>query len=140
VACFKDAKEVYDTIGPLFERLSTEPDLTARFLEADTVVRFALRHPTAAITILLREGEAPRVDLGPSALEPELVLKMDADTAHRFWLGELNLTLALARGQIRADGPVAKGLRVVPLLGPVFERYREQLSELGRTDLVAVSV
>ncbi len=138
MACFRDADEVYETFGALFERLSAEPDLTARFLEANTVVRFALRRPTAKITILLREGEPPQVDLGPSGLEPELVLSMDADIAHHLWLGELNLTLALARGQIRADGPVAKVLRLVPLLGPVFQYYREQRDELGRADRVAV--
>jgi hypothetical protein len=138
MACFKDAQEVYATIGALFESLSEEPELTKRFLVADTVIGFAMRRPQATITILLRQGEQPRVDLGPTTLEPELLLSMDADTAQRFWLGELNLTVALARGQIRADGPVANVLRVVPLLRPVFDRYRALLDEQGRADLVLV--
>ena len=29
---------------------------------------------------------------------------MEADTAHRFWLGKVNVTVALARGQIKAEG------------------------------------
>ena len=40
---------------------------------------------------------------------------MDADTAHRFWLGKVNVTVALARGQMKAKGPVAKILKLVPL-------------------------
>ena len=39
---------------------------------------------------------------------------MEADTAHRFWLGRVNVTVALARGQIKAKGPVAKILKLVP--------------------------
>ena len=44
--------------------------------------------------------------------------------------------MALARGQITADGPVAKILKLVPLTKPVFPRYRAQLEAQGRTDLV----
>ena len=33
---------------------------------------------------------------------------MEADTAHRFWLGQVNVTVALARGQIKAKGPVRR--------------------------------
>ena len=31
-------------------------------------------------------------------------MPMAADTGHRFWLGEVNMTIALARGEITADG------------------------------------
>jgi hypothetical protein len=61
---------------------------------------------------------------------------MAADTAHRFWLGEVNVTVALARGQMKAKGPVAKVLKLVPLTKPVFPRYRQMLEEAGREDLL----
>jgi putative sterol carrier protein len=76
------------------------------------------------------------VDCGPTTLEPEVVMTMDADTAHRFWLGKVNVTVALARGQIKAKGPVAKILKLVPLVKPVFPRYRSILERAGREDLV----
>ena len=62
-------------------------------------------------------------------MEPEVVMTMDADTAHRFWLGKVNVTVALARGQMKAKGPVAKILKLVPLTKPVFPRYRALLEE-----------
>ncbi len=62
-------------------------------------------------------------------------MSMRADVAHRFWLGEVNVPLALARGEMQATGPTAKILRFVPLLKPVFPRYRELLVEQGREDL-----
>jgi putative sterol carrier protein len=69
-------------------------------------------------------------------MEPEVVMSMEADTAHRFWLGKVNVTVALARGQMKAKGPVAKILKLVPLVKPVFPRYKQMLTEAGREDLV----
>ena len=66
-----------------------------------------------------------------------MVMSMDADTAHRFWLGEVNVTVAMAHGQIKARGPVAKILKLVPMTKPVFPRYKKQLEEQGKTELLA---
>jgi hypothetical protein len=62
-------------------------------------------------------------------------MTMEADTAHRFWLGKVNVTVALARGQMKAKGPVAKILRLVPLAKSAFPRYRTMLEDAGRADL-----
>src|SRR4026209_1031379 len=69
-------------------------------------------------------------------MEPEVIMTMEADTAHNFWLGKINVTVALARGQIKAKGPVAKILKLVPLVKPVFPRYRKMLEDAGRDDLL----
>jgi putative sterol carrier protein len=69
-------------------------------------------------------------------MEPEVVMTMEADTAHRFWLGKVNVTVALARGQMKAKGPVAKILKLVPLTKPIFPRYRALLEQDGREDLI----
>ena len=82
------------------------------------------------------EEEPAQVDLGETTLHPEVVLQLDADTAHRFWLGQLNAAVALANGDIRTRGPVAKVLGLVPLVKPGFPRYRTQLEAAGREDLL----
>ena len=84
----------------------------------------------------LIDGEDGRVDCGETTMEPEVVMSMEADTAHRFWLGKVNVTVALARGQMKAKGPVAKILKLVPLTKPIFPRYKAQLEQQGRADLV----
>ena len=61
---------------------------------------------------------------------------LSADTAHAFWLGKVNITVALARGTVKARGPVAKVLRLVPLVEPSFPRYEQILRDAGRTDLL----
>ena len=136
---FKDADEVYAFIGKLFEDLAADEELSPKFRKANTVVQYQYRNPESQITVDLREGSEGQVDCGESSLEPEVVMSMEADTAHRFWLGKVNVTVALARGQMKAKGPVAKILKLVPLVKPVFPRYRAQLEQAGRQDLLEAS-
>jgi putative sterol carrier protein len=136
LAYFKDADEVYQFIGRLFEDLAEDDELAPKFRKANTIVQYQYRNPESTITVRLQEGEEGQVDLGETSMEPEVVMSMEADTAHRFWLGKVNVTVALARGQMKAKGPVAKILKLVPLVKPVFPRYRAMLEESGRTDLL----
>jgi putative sterol carrier protein len=136
VPYFKDADEVYAFIGRLFEDLAEDDELAPKFRKANTIVQYRYREPESQITLNLIEGEGGQVDCGPTSMEPEVVMTMDADTAHRFWLGQVNVTVALARGQMKAKGPVAKILKLVPLVKPVFPRYRRLLEEAGREDLL----
>ena len=136
MAYFKDAQEVYDVLGKLFQDLAVDEELAPKFREANTIVRYEYREPDSTITVRLQEGQPGDVDFGESDMEPEVTMSMEADTAHRFWLGEVNVTVALARGQIKATGPVAKILRLVPLTKPVFPRYRALLEQDEREDLL----
>ena len=133
---FKDADEVYSYIGKLFQDLAEDEELAPKFQKADTIVQYRYREPESIITVSLREDDPGRVDFGDTDLEPEVVMTMDADTAHRFWLGRVNVTVALARGQMKAKGPVAKILKLVPLTKPVFPRYRAILEQSDRQDLL----
>jgi hypothetical protein len=136
---FKDAEDVYAHLGRLFEDIVADEDLAARFKRADTIIQIRMRRPDSQVTLkALEEEQDPVVDFGVTELRPEVVLAMDADTAHRFWLGKVNVTVALARGQILARGPVAKILKLVPLVDPVRRRYESRLQDAGRDDLAKV--
>ena len=133
---FKDADEVYATIGKLFADIAEDEELAPKFRKANTIVRYEYRDPESAVTVRLQEGQPGDVDFGDSDMEPEVTMAMEADTAHKFWLGKVNVTVALARGQIKAKGPVAKILKLVPLTKPIFPRYKALLEAQGRQDLV----
>jgi putative sterol carrier protein len=138
VTAFRDSDELYSILGRFFEEVTLDDELGPKFRQADTIVRYELSDPDASITVRLRQGEDSQVDFGPTEMEPEVVMTMDADTAHRFWQGAVNVTVALARGQIKAKGPVTKILKLVPIAKPAFPRYVEELRELGREDLIEV--
>ena len=136
MAYFKDADEVYAYIGKLFQDLTEDDELRPKFQKANTIVQYQYRNPESQITVKMLEGQDGQVDFGDTDLDPEVVMSMEADTAHKFWLGKVNITVALARGQMKAKGPVAKILKLVPLVKPVFPRYRSMLEDAGRQDLV----
>lgn len=133
---FASEQDVYDQIGRLLEAMMADDHLVWQFQRADTVVQYRCHEPEATITIDARRDSEAAVVLGECALEPEVVMSMAADTAHRFFLGQVNVTCAIARGEIRAEGPVAKILKLVPLVKPFFPHYAAQLEATGRTDLV----
>jgi putative sterol carrier protein len=138
VGYFKDAQEVYDTIGRLFTELADDDELAPKFRQANTIVQYQHRDPDSTITVRLKQDEPTDVEFGETKMEPEVVMSMEADTAHRFWLGQVNVTTALARGQIKASGPVAKILKLVPLTKPAFPRYKALLEAQGRDDLIRI--
>jgi xanthine/CO dehydrogenase XdhC/CoxF family maturation factor len=124
VSEFADVDDVYSRIGRVLQELASDPELVPVFKQADTCVRYELRDPDSAITVGSRDGGPVRVDFGPSDQEPEVVIAMDADVAHQYLLGEVDLTVALARGQVLAEGPVTKILAVLPVFEPLLPRYR----------------
>jgi hypothetical protein len=137
---FKDADDVYANLGLFMRQLAVDPEMTSALKRADTTFQMRMRHPDSVLTMRTPDDEVPaQVDLGDTTLQPEVVLQLDADMAHRFWLGQVNVAVALARGDIRTRGPVAKVLGLVPLVKPGFPRYRSQLEAAGREDLLQAS-
>jgi hypothetical protein len=136
VPYFKDADDLYSHLGRLLREMSEDPFLGPRFRKANTIVQYRVSNPEAVVTSKLIDGEPGQVDFGETDLEPEVTLELDADLAHRFWLGLVSPTKELSRGTMRAKGPVAKLLRLVPLARPGFERYIERLRDEGREDLL----
>ena len=57
MAYFKDADEVYATIGKLFEDLAEDEELAPRFRKANTIVQYRYREPESVITVKLIEEE-----------------------------------------------------------------------------------
>ena len=135
MAYFKDDQEVYAYIGKLFEDLAVDPELAPKFRKADTIVPVPVPESRVADhrASSKAEGEPGR----PRSDRHGARGRHEHGGRHRppFWLGKVNVTVALARGQIKAKGPVAKILKLVPLVKPVFPRYKQQLEQQGRTDL-----
>jgi putative sterol carrier protein len=129
VSYFKTADEVYVFLGQLLLDLCEDEELGPKFNKANTIVQYRYTDPDCTITVKMIDGEMGQVEMGEATLEPEVILAMDTDVAHKFWLGKVNVTVALARGQIQATGPVAKILKLVPLTKPLFPVYRDLIAQ-----------
>ncbi|MGH8998288.1 MAG: SCP2 sterol-binding domain-containing protein [Acidimicrobiia bacterium] len=133
---FKDGDEVGHYLGGIFETGFKNPDLAAKFKAVDTVIRIEYSNPDCVTTVDFTNGV---VEYGPgSTLKPEIRMWMEADVAHRFWLGKENVGIAIAKGRMKVKGSVPKVMKIVPITKPLYATYNAMLNEEGRTDLLAI--
>lgn len=134
MAAFSNEAEVYEYLGGVFRQGLADPELVAKLEPTGIVLRITYTEPDAVITVDMPGKELHE---GPGAgPDPNVELFMTADTGNRFWLGKVVLPVALAKGHVRAKGPVTKLLKVLPLAKQLFGPYRERLAADGRTDLL----
>jgi hypothetical protein len=139
---FKDSQQFYDTVGKVIYRAARDPDIGSSVARTESIIQFRYTDPDAQITLNAKDRPTQPdayfdVFFGPSALRPDVVMSMQADLAHEFWQGRINLFSALARGQVVAIGTVMPVLRLVPVVGPMFQWYLTLLRELGLADLIS---
>jgi len=130
MAVFASADEMYGHFGPYLDGLMTDPVIGPKFTAAKTSFRVNYADPEAAM--VLDATRSPAVVItgaAAAAFAPEVELFMSADDGHRFWLGDLNIPIALARKKVRIEGSIAKLLGMLPAITPAFGRYREYCRE-----------
>lgn len=132
---FSDIQTFYDCITELFDRLSGDPDIKARALASKLIVTFVYHDPEGELSIDCT-GDEMQLLPGKHDLTADATLKMSIDTAHKFWLGKLNLIKALTSGEIESEGSVPRMLKLLPVIKPAFKIYPEILREKGLGDLV----
>ncbi|AGT33105.1 hypothetical protein M493_14330 [Geobacillus genomosp. 3] len=138
---FQSEQELYDVLGRFFERVAETEESKELIASTelgpgyDAFVQYVFHKPEAKITWTAENG-ALKIVCGETGLRPELVFEQTADVGHKFWLGKLDLQQALARQQIKVQGPLVNALKVLPQLDAIYPAYREYLQEIGRDDLL----
>ena len=124
---FKDADELDTYIGGVFRDAGDHPESGPKVRAANIVMRVLYNDPDCEVTIAFREDY--HVVVGKTDLKPDITLLMRGDTADKFWRGDYNLAVGLAKGEVKAKGPVNKILKLVPLTKPLFPMYREKIAK-----------
>ena len=121
---FADENEVYKYLGGVFREANDTPGVGETLRASGIVLRLDYSQPTSSITVVLKEP-AIEVYEGDSDLTPDVRMSMSADNGNKFWRGEYNVAVGLAKGQVKAKGPVSKTLKLIPAAKPVFPIYRD---------------
>lgn len=124
---FTDADDVYRYLGGVF-RVAADTEVGPKLATADIDLQVYYSDPDAKVLIRMH-GDNIEVEDGADNEDADVKLFMPADIGDRYWRGEYNLAVGLAKGQVRAKGPVNKILRLVPLTRPIFPMYREMVAE-----------
>lgn len=130
---FKDSAEVYRYLGGVFHEAAADPAMVQRFKSTGVVLKITITDPDATLVV---DMPNEKVYEGTAPVDPTIELRMTADDGHRFWLGQLNLAVALARGKVAAVGSTGTLLKLVPMARELFPRYRQRLLAEGRDDLL----
>lgn len=125
---FADAAEVHKYLGGAFRTANETEGAGAKLRAADIVLRLDYSSPESSITVVLKEPNIEVVE-GDSDLTPDVRMSMSADNANKFWRGEYNVAVGLAKGEVKAKGPVSKILKLIPAAKPVFPLYRGLVSD-----------
>jgi len=134
---FEDVQPFYDCISELFDRLKDDPEIKKKALDSKLIVHFVYSNPEGEVWIDCT-GDDIALTPGPLDLDADATLTMETDTAHRFWLGKLNLIKALTSGEIESEGSVPKMLKLLPVIKPAFKIYPEILKEKGLGSLAEI--
>lgn len=124
---FASGEELDKYIGGIFRVAGDNPEVGAKLKAANINMRVEYSDPDCVVTIGFHDPMV--VDYMESDLTPDITLIMPGDIADKFWRGEYNLAVGLAKGQVKAKGPVNKILKLVPLTKPLFPVYRELVAE-----------
>jgi putative sterol carrier protein len=128
MAFFADASEVDKYIGGVFRAANDHPESGPKMRGAGVFLKVFYTEPNCEMNVFMREP-AIEVSTGSSEEKADVTLMMKADTGDKFWRGEYNLAVGLAKGEVKAKGPVNKILKLVPLTKPLFPMYRELVAE-----------
>jgi alcohol dehydrogenase len=127
---FKDEAAIYDILGTYFLKVQADPKLFAPLKNSGLRIRFNYTGPDAAIALDgSTDDKSKQIMTGDAArkFEPEVEFTLQADVAHYFWHGQVNLMQALARKEISPKGNLPRAMRLLPLLEPLYELYPNYL-------------
>jgi putative sterol carrier protein len=132
---FSSAEEFYELYVPFLEQVSTG-HLKKKFLAINSTFKVNYSDPDA-VFFMDNTQDPPVIKTGDAVPEhADIVLTMSADDGHTFWLGDLNVTKALATRRVKFAGPLMKLLGLLPAFQPAFAEYRKYLEATGRTALL----
>jgi hypothetical protein len=130
---FTDTPQFYSVMTPFFNRLKDDPEIGPKVLASGLIIQFVYSDPDAILTIdcpnnLIIEGQ--------TELTPTVQMSMSSLVAHKFWLGKVNLMVALTKREMIAKGPVAAIMKLLPIIKGAYAMYNEYLKGIGLEDKI----
>ena len=125
---FSDSAEFREVMDRTFSMMSDDPQMGPDLQEADVPQRFEFTDLDLVVNIRAVRDDEPGclywewsddVDW-----EPRVRMTMSSVIANRYFQGKENVAMAIARRRIATGGDVKAALSVMPIIKPIFERYR----------------
>jgi len=136
---FESKEQFQEIFNKFWEKATENTEIMEKLAKSQVVVRFDIEDPSLHMTINFRDP-GPNGEIGTltfdSDVEPEITVWSKSETTNKFWQGKLNTTVAMARGQVKLDGSVAKALGLLSKIKPLYAVYPEILKEMGLDNMI----
>ena len=123
MSAFKDTEALNHVMLALWEAIRADKDISNQLLTSQLVISFIYHEPDSKLTLDCSDGKQLKIYVGESNIKAIVEMSMKSDLAHDFWLGKVNIPLALISGKIVSKGPVNKALALLPVIKPAFAIY-----------------
>ncbi len=124
-------QQVFENFWP---RVLKMEDVYEKLVKSEIIVRFDIEKPEIHVTIDFKnpgpDGKVGTISFDSKA-EPEIVVWSTSETTNKFWQGKLNTTIAMAKGEVKMQGSIAKALGLLSKIKPVFKVFPEVLRDMG---------
>jgi hypothetical protein len=130
---FTSTDEFREVMDRTFQMMSEDPDMGPKLRDADVPQRFEFTDVDQVVNIrAARDGEdgclywewTDDVDW-----QPKVRMSMSSETANKYFQGKENVAMAIARRRIKTGGDVKAALSLIPITKPLYERYRDMVSD-----------
>ena len=131
---YATADDLYKYMGQIFELAFQTEGLGDKLRSTGVAIKLSYTDPDSVMAVDFGHGI---VECGSDVkMATDVSLFMTADTAHHFWLGKVNVPLALAKKTIRSEGSITKVLKLAPMMSPMHSKYEQILRDAGLEDLI----
>jgi len=132
VATFRSQQEAEEILGDFMNHIANDPELRPKFVAAGTAFRANYADPDVVVSMDTKV-DPPEIKVGDAARAAtvDVDMFMSSDDGHKFWSGDLNIPMAMARKKIKIEGPVQVLLKLLPALQPAFGMYNAYCAERG---------
>jgi hypothetical protein len=122
---FNNTEDLNRVMLALWDEIRADETIAKQLLQSKLTISFIYKAPDGKLTLDCSDGENLKVFTGEPDFKPTVEMTMKSDLAHDFWLGKVNIPLALISGKIISKGPVNKALALLPVIKPAFNFYPE---------------
>lgn len=124
---FENDTEAYKYLAGVWREAAAHPQVGPALATAGFTLQLRYSEPECQTTIVLTDPL--EVIEGETDVKPDVTLSLSCDLADKYWRGDLNLAVAIAKGQAKSKGPVNKVLKLVPLTKALFPIYTEMTAK-----------
>ena len=136
---YESSEQLQEVFEKFWVLAKQDEEVMGKLAKSQLVIRFDIEQPEIHMTMNFRDP-SPEGEIGTMAfdsdVEPEISVWSTSETTNKFWQDKLNVTIALAKREIKMQGSLAKALGLLSKIKPLYKIYPEVLKEMGLDNMV----